>query len=156
MINTPPVSAALEKLGIPHSVFRHPGSRKSLEQAAEERGQRPEQVIRSILFRESRDSFIMVLTAGPSQLNWKKLRHYLGTSRVTMAAREEVLEVTGYELGAVAPFGLPGPIRVIVDQSVIKEDEISMGSGVRGVAILLKSAELMKGLGDVEFGEFGK
>jgi Cys-tRNA(Pro) deacylase len=156
MIDTPPVSAALEDLGILHTVFRHPGSLKSLEQAAEERGQRPEQVVRSILFRESQDSYVMVLTAGPSQLNWKKLRRYLGISRVTMASREEVLEVTGYELGAVAPFGLPKPIRVIVDHSVIDEEDVSMGSGVRGVAIMLKSADMLKALGKVEIGEFGK
>jgi len=156
MIDTPPVSVALEGLKIPHSVFRHRGPLKSLAQAAEERGQKPEQVVRSILFRESRDSYIMVLAAGPRQIDWKKLRRYLGISRVTMASGEEVQEVTGYELGAVAPFGLADPIRVIVDQSVFVEEEVSMGSGVRGVAILLKSTDLMRGLGDVEIGEFGK
>ena len=90
MIDIPPVSTALGKLGITHSIFRHPGSLKSLEQAAEERGQKPEQVVRSILFRVSRDSYVMVLAAGPKQIDWKKLRRYLGTSRVTMASRDEV------------------------------------------------------------------
>jgi len=58
--------------------------------------------------------------------------------------------VTGYELGAVAPFGLPGPLRVLVDQSVLAEEEISIGSGERGVTVILSSQELMKALGDVE------
>jgi hypothetical protein len=46
---TSPVTQALDKKGIPYRVFRHPGVVHSLEQAALERGQQPEQVVRSIL-----------------------------------------------------------------------------------------------------------
>ena len=152
----PPVSLALTELGIPHTVFRHAGQLHSLEQAAAERGQRPEQVIRSILFRCSEGEYLMVLAAGPQQIDWKILRHHLGRSRITMATREEVLEVTGYELGAVAPFGLPTAVGILADLSVFAEEEISMGSGIRNVAVILKSADLKKALGDVEIGNFIK
>jgi Cys-tRNA(Pro)/Cys-tRNA(Cys) deacylase len=145
-----PVSQVLTEKGIPHRVFVHAGPLRSLEQAAKERGQSPEQVIRSLLFRVARDETIMVLVAGPGQVDWKTLRQYLGVSRITMASEAEVLEVSGYEPGAVAPFGLPQPVRVLVDQSVLAEAEISMGSGVRGVAILMKSADLLRALGQVE------
>jgi Cys-tRNA(Pro)/Cys-tRNA(Cys) deacylase len=145
-----PVSQALIEKGIPHQIFAHLGPLKSLEQAAEERGQRPEQVVRSLLFRVANDEYVMVLVAGPGQVDWKRLRHHLGVSRITMATKAEVLTVTGYELGAVAPFGLPKPVRVLVDESVWAEAEISMGSGVRGMAILMKSADLLRVLGKVE------
>jgi Cys-tRNA(Pro) deacylase len=154
MSDIPPVSKILDDLGIPHRVFVHPGPLKSLEQAAEERSQRPNQVVRSLLFRESEESYLMVLVAGPDQIDWKLLRHSLGTSRITMATKAEVLEITGYELGAVAPFGLPQPIRVLVDESVIAAEEVSMGSGLRNVAILLKSRDLLRSLGEVEIGNF--
>jgi len=49
----------------------------TLEQAAIERGQRPEQVVRSILFRLSSDEFFMVLIAGQRQISWKAIRAYL-------------------------------------------------------------------------------
>ena len=100
---SPPVSIALTQTGIPHTVFRHAGQLHSLEQAAKERGQRPEQVVRSIVFRCAEGEYLMVLIAGPQQIDWKMLRHHLGRSRITMATPEEVLEVTGYELGAGAP-----------------------------------------------------
>jgi Cys-tRNA(Pro)/Cys-tRNA(Cys) deacylase len=154
MTKSPPVSLALAVKGSPHQVFVHPGPLKSLEQAAAERGQLPEQIVRSILFRVSKGEYIMVMIAGPRQINWKTLRKYLGTNRVTMAKREEVLAVTGYELGAVAPFGLPTPLRVIVDQSVLAAEEISLGSGVQGTAIMMKSADLMTALRGVEIGIF--
>ena len=61
----PPVSIALTAANIPHRVFRHSGPVNSLEQAAEERGQQPDQVVRSILFRLGKGHYAMVLMAGP-------------------------------------------------------------------------------------------
>ena len=98
--NQPPVSIVLTELGIPHTVFRHAAQLKSLEQAADERDQRPEQVVRSILFRVAKGDYVMVLMPGPRQIDWKTLRKYLGTNRVSMASTDEVLSITGYQLGA--------------------------------------------------------
>src|SRR5512140_316429 len=133
-MDNPPASIALESLGIPHRIFRHAGPVSSLEQAAQERGERPQQVVRSILFRLGEDQYLMALVAGPAQISWKKLRKFLGQSRVSMASEEEVLAVTGYRVGAVSPFGLPRALRVLVDKTILKEEELSLGSGVRGVA----------------------
>ena len=150
MNEKPPASLALEKLGIPHKVFRHAGQVTSLEQAAQERGQRPDQVVRSILFRLGEGEFIMALVGGPAQISWKRLRQYLGQSRLTMATEDEVLAVTGYRVGAVSPFGLPAPIKILIDPGVLKEDEISIGSGIRNTGIIISSADLRHALKDAE------
>lgn len=154
MSTLPPVAQALLEKNIPHRVFTHPGPVHSLEQAARERGQQPEQVIRSILFRLSENEFLMVLMAGPAQIPWKALRKYVGSSRLTMASEEEVLSITGYVTGAVGPFGLPAPIRVLVEASVLTQDEVSLGSGVRGTTVFIKVADMMQALGDVEVVDF--
>lgn len=151
-----PVTRYLKESGIPHRFFRHPGQVRSLEQAAQERGQKPDQVIRSILFRLPKDEYVMVLMAGPRQISWQLLRRYLGKSRVTMASEQEVLEVTGYPLGAVSPFGLPKPIRILVDTSLTDQDEISIGSGQRFSTVILSRQDLFRALGEVETGEFGE
>lgn len=150
--NTPdtPVGRELDARGIAFREFRHPGPVSSLEQAARERDQRPEQVVRSILFRLAQDEYLMVLVAGPSQVDWKALRRHVGQSRLTMASADEVREVTGYEIGAVSPFALPRPIRVLVDESVAREPEISIGSGVRSTTVIMTSADLLAALGDVD------
>ncbi len=72
IIDTP---AILELTGkkVKFQLFTHQGDIFSLEQAARERGQRPEQVIRSILFRIGNNEFVMVLAAGPSQISWPRL-----------------------------------------------------------------------------------
>ncbi|HEX5839874.1 MAG TPA: YbaK/EbsC family protein [Anaerolineales bacterium] len=149
-MDQPPASIALDKLHIPHLVFRHENPVFSLEQAASERDQRPEQVVRSILFQIRPEEFVMVLVAGPAQVDWRKLRQLVKRSRVRMASEEEVLDVTGYRIGTVSPFGLKNPVRILVDESVLKEEEVSLGSGVRNTAIIMKSSYLEQALGEPE------
>jgi Cys-tRNA(Pro) deacylase len=145
-----PVGRELQARGIPFREFRHPGPVHSLAQAAEERGQRPEQVVRSILFRLAQDDYLMVLVAGPAQVNWKRLRRLLGQSRLTTATADEVRAVTGFEIGAVSPFALPRPVRVLLDESVTRETEVSIGSGARGTTVILATADLLQALEPVE------
>lgn len=149
-MDQPPASIALEKLKIPHRLFRHETPVTSFEQAASDRNQRPEQIVRSILFQIRPEEFLMVLVAGPAQIDWKKLRQLVKRSRVRMASEEEVLEVTGYRVGTVSPFGLPRPLNILIDASVLKEEEISIGSGVRNTAIIMRSEDLRQALGNAE------
>lgn len=146
----PPASIALENLGIPHRVFKHESPVDSFEQAASDRNQLPEQVVRSILFQVRPEEFVMVLIAGREQVDWKRLRRLLGRSRVRMATEDEVLEVTGYQVGTVSPFGMKRLVKVLLDVSVLEEEEISTGSGVRNTAIILKSADLKRALGEID------
>ncbi len=149
-METPPASVELKRLGIPHRVFRHPGEVTSLEQAARERGQQLEQVVRSILFRLAEEDYLLVLVAGPVQIPWKALRKHMGQSRLTMASEEEVRTVTGYRIGTVCPFGIARPLRVLMDASVLKEEEISLGSGVPNTGIIMRSEDLKRALGEIE------
>ena len=153
-IESTPVTQALAALNIPHRLFRHPGPIHSLEQAAQERGQSPDQVVRSIVFRVGKDEYVMVLVAGARQVSWPALRRHLGQSRLTMANESELLAATGYQIGAVSPFGLPRPMRLLLDESVLIPDEISIGSGERGATVILRSQDLRRALGEAEVGQF--
>jgi Cys-tRNA(Pro)/Cys-tRNA(Cys) deacylase len=149
-----PVSRALVELNLPHRVLQHLNPLRSLEQAAEERGQRHEQVVRSIVFRAASGEFFMVLVAGPAQIAWPALRQHVGQSRLTTATEEELVRETGSTRGAVAPFALPNPMRLLIDRAVLEEEEVSMGSGVQGTTIILKTRDLLRGLPDAEIGDF--
>ena len=67
-----------------------------------------------------------------------------------MATEDEVLEVTGYRVGTVSPFGMARPVKVMIDVSVLKEEEISIGSGVRNTAVIMNSVDLQRALADAE------
>ena len=154
MPNSIPAAHVLDLLGIPCQLFEHSRPPESFEEAARQRGQSPGQIIRSIVFRLAKGQFIMVLMAGPGQVSWKLIRSHLGVARISMASEAEVLASTGFVRGAVSPLGLPRPMRILADESVFVHEEISIGSGVRGVAIILKPTDLQSALDQIEIGKF--
>jgi len=154
MVPVTPATRYLDLIGIPYRMFEHTQPPISLLEAARQRGQQPDQVIRSILFKYHSQDFFLVLMAGPGQIAWRKLRQHLGVSRISMASEEEVLAMTGYPVGAVTPFGLSQPLRILADESAFRPEEISLGSGMRGLAIIMKPIDLQRALGKVEIGSF--
>ena len=58
--------------------------------------------------------------------------------------------MTGFEIGAVSPFALPRPLRVLLDESVTRETEVSIGSGLRGATVIMATVDLVRALGDVD------
>lgn len=142
-----PVATALESMSVSHRVFTHPRPVTSFEQAAEERGQEPGQIVRSIVFRVKEGEYAMVLVAGKQQISWPVLRKLLGQKRISMASEEEVFEVTGYRRGAVSPFGEKlNDMAIFIDESVQQHEEVSLGSGVKGTTIILASKDLVAAL----------
>ncbi len=153
MAKSTSVTRALDDLGISYQIHIHERPLRSLEQAAEERGLEPDQIIRSLLFRLEDGVFVLVLMPGREKVNWVKLRRYLGVSRMTTATSQEVLEVTGYVTGAVSPFGLPQPVRLLADEKIFVHEEISIGAGIRNAGVILKRQDLLDAL-DPEIGDF--
>jgi prolyl-tRNA editing enzyme YbaK/EbsC (Cys-tRNA(Pro) deacylase) len=71
-----------------------------------------------------------------------------------MATEMEVMDVTGYPLGAVSPFGTLQPVRVLMDKGILAEQEISIGSGVRYTTVIMQRDDFMRALEEVEIGDF--
>ena len=149
-----PAAQALDQLGLPYRLFKHPRPPASLEEAASQRGQTPGQIVRSLIFRLAENQFVMVLMAGPGQVSWKRIRDHLGVSRISMASEAEVLAATGFVRGAVSPLGFFHPMRILADELVFTHEEISLGSGVRGIAVILKGIDLKTALDQLEIGKF--
>lgn len=150
-----PATTALQRLGAHFQIFQHNNKIRLLAQAAQERGQSPDQIVRSILFRVNQGSFLMVLMPGEKQISWRALRTYLGVRRLTTASPEEVQQITGYEIGAVSPFGLPGPLRILADPAIFTHTVISLGSGQKGYALILESKLIKEMISDLEIVSLG-
>jgi Cys-tRNA(Pro)/Cys-tRNA(Cys) deacylase len=148
-----PVTLALDRLGIEYQLHVHETPLRSLEQAAHERGLEPEQIVRSLLFRLEDGSYTLVLMPGPEQVAWPKLRHFLGVSRLTTATKDEVETVTGFPPGAVSPFGLAQPMRILADERLNLQETISFGAGIRNAGIIMARCDLTNAL-ELEWGDF--
>ncbi len=148
-----PVTRALDALGVQHQLHVHAGPVHSLEQAARDRGLESGQIVRSLVFRIEDGSFVMVLVAGPARVSWPKLRRHLRVSRLTTATPAEVLQVTGYAPGAVSPYGLPRPLRVLADHSLLAHPILSVGAGIPNAGVILAREDLLRTLSP-EMGDF--
>ena len=154
MIAYPPGATFLSEHNIPFRLFNHTTQIHSLEQVATERDQNTNQIIKSILFRLSDSEFILVLTSAASQISWPKIRTFLGKSRISLASETEVYEITGYQIGAVSPFGTRNQLRILIDETVLLQSEISIGSGIKWTAIIMKTSDLKTILDNCEIGSF--
>ena len=152
-MNTSPVAELLEQAGVDHVLHIHKTPIRSLEDAARERGLLPEQIVRSLVFRLEGDRFILLLAPGPGKVSWSRLRRHLGVSRLTTANAEEVRRATGYVPGAVSPLGLAAPMRTFADRSLLDQQTVSIGAGIRDAGIVLATKDLLQ-LVRPEIGDF--
>lgn len=134
MSEAPGITAA-QALGLNPRVILH-GHVTSVEEAAASAGVEPCDVVKTLVVRRSEDDHVLVLVPGDRTLSWPKLRALLGTSRLSMPDADTARAVTGYERGTITPLGLDLP--VIADER-IRGREITLGTGVRNVAVALSA-----------------
>ena len=118
---------------------------RDAEESAAFQGIRLGALLRSILVRRATDDYLFVLVPGGRRFDWPKLRAHLGTNRLSLPDRGGGEGETGYERGAITPFGALRPWPVIADAS-INERRRSWRSaaGARGVNVHLAPADLVQ------------
>ncbi|MEP6758585.1 MAG: YbaK/EbsC family protein [Actinomycetota bacterium] len=141
--DTPGIVAARAS-GIPFEVMRTERA-QSVEESAAFQGIELHQLLRTIVVRLASDEYVFVLVPGGRRIDWPKLRIHLGTRRMSLPDAEEARTATGYERGAITPFGATHAWRVIADASVGDGDEtIAIGGGAHGVNLHLRAADLLR------------
>lgn len=136
---------ALRALGVPHVARRYPPA-GSLAEAAESRGLRPADIVKTMVVRRGAGDYLFVLLGGDREISWPKLRALLGVSRLSLPDAATALEVTGYPRGAITPFGASHAWPVYVDADVPGR-RISMGGGELGLAVAVDADALIAALG---------
>lgn len=139
---------ALRASGVEHVIVRH-GRVRSLEEAAQARGVRPADIIKTLVVRRADDDYLFVLVPGDREIDWPKLRAHLGVNRLSMPDAATALEVTGYERGTITPFGSTRDWPVVADATVLDPPgrSISLGAGGHGVSATVPAAAALDALG---------
>jgi Cys-tRNA(Pro)/Cys-tRNA(Cys) deacylase len=88
-----------------------------------------------------------VLVPGGRRFDWPKVRDHLGVKRLSLPDAEEARDVTGYERGAITPFGASRPWPVIVDASAMGRPVVAIGGGAHGVNLHIAPGDLVAALG---------
>ncbi len=138
--------AALETAGVPFRVVRTEIARNAEESAALQ-GIALDSLLRSILVRRAADDYVFVLVPGGRRFDWPKLRAFLGTNRLSLPDAAEAKAITGYERGAITPFGALRAWPVIADATINAHEVVAIGGGARGVNVHLSPADLVAATG---------
>ncbi len=104
-------------------------------------------LVRTIVVRRGEDDYVFVLVPGGRRFDWARLRAHLGVSRLSLPDKDEAQAVTGYERGAITPFGSTRAWPVIADASMMSLERIAIGGGRRGVNLHLAPADLVAATG---------
>lgn len=107
-------------------------------------GMPPEQVFKTLVVRGERNGIALAVIPGNYELDFKSLAQAIGDKKVEMVHLKEVQPLTGYIRGGVTALGCKKDYPVVVDETVILWDQISISAGQRGTQIILSPDDYIK------------
>lgn len=131
----------LEKNNIWHE-FLIRGDMKRADSAAKSAGIKVDDIAKSLLFKVGND-FWLVIIQGSRKVSTKKLRILLEEENVCLASPEEVLDITGFPVGAVPPIGLKNKVKCIMDKDVSAKEKVWAGGGAADRLVHLKVEDIV-------------
>ena len=133
--------------GVAYLVLPHTTPVFTVAEAAAQRGVVAEEMVKSILLRETNgDRYVMACVLGPQRLDHRAVRAHLpgAWGRLTFAGAEEIVAVTGYPKGAVNPLCLPADVPVIFDEAISRLHRVNISAGNLMFGLELEAADLIR------------
>lgn len=139
----------LDQLGIGYELREYEVDPDDLaaESVAAKIGMPPEQVFKTLVVRGERNGVALAVVPGSYELDFKALAHAMGDKKVEMVPLKEVQPLTGYIRGGVTALGCKKDYPVVVDETVILWDVISISAGQRGLQIIIKPDDYIRATG---------
>jgi Cys-tRNA(Pro)/Cys-tRNA(Cys) deacylase len=136
----------LESLGIPFELQEYEVDPDDLSAitVAKKIGMPPEQVFKTLLTTGGPDSYVFAVIPGNAELDFKKLARVAGLRKAEMVPLKDVQPLTGYIRGGVTVFGAKKVFPVLVDETAILFDKISVSAGTRGTQLILSPGDYLR------------
>lgn len=136
----------LEGLKIPFELLEYDIDEKELsaEDAAAKTGIAEERTFKTLCCRGDRSGVIMVCVPAGRELDLKALAAVSGNKKADLVPLKEVQALTGYVRGGCSPLGTKKKYPVIVDESALSFDYITVNAGHRGLLFKMAPADLLR------------
>ena len=85
-------------------------------------------IVKSLLLR-TENSFILCLVAGDKKGSLNKIKKVLNIKDASMAAADDVKNITGYTIGGVSPIGHLNKIDILIDNSLERFTSLFAAAG---------------------------
>jgi Cys-tRNA(Pro) deacylase len=142
------IKELLDRNGVTYETTEHTPVYTS-EQAAEVRGVELKTGVKALVLKTEEGSFIMGLIAADKKIDLKKLAKIAGTKKLRLASPQEVLKITGCEVGSVHPFGNLCRLPTYLDRSTLENNMVNFNAGLHTVSIHMKAKDLIKAINPV-------
>lgn len=116
---------------------------RTAEQAADAVGCTLGQVVKSLVLVCDGAS-VVALVPGDRRADPDKVALRAGARHARAARPDEVLEITGFRPGSVAPFPLPGVETILVDRTLLRHSTVWAGAGSARHLMRLAPVELLR------------
>ena len=109
------------------------------------------QILKSLVFL-AQDQPVLVVAAGEARISQKLLAAAVGTSRskLKFAKPEQALAITGFEVGAMPPFGHKERLMTLIDQESVTQT-LNYGGGGTKSSLVEISLETLKRVTQAQF-----
>ena len=146
-----PAHEYLDKLDIPYVKAEFsPDIEKGAASVARALGYHERQMIKTLIFELVTGERILVMVGGDQNIVSGLLKKAVGSRDIKMASYEAVKETTGYAVGSIPPFSWqPEGFRTFLDESLMNEPILGVGTGVWGHEILITPENLVVASGAI-------
>jgi len=127
-------------LGIQDRIQEFDVSSATVELAAMAVGVEGARIAKTLCFKKD-DGCILIVAAGDARIDNRKFKDTFGT-KASMLPADRVLELVGYPVGGVCPFGVSKEIPVYLDESIRRFETVFPAVGSANSAIELSLDEL--------------
>lgn len=103
-----------------------------------------EQILKTLLFDDRNGGFVVAIACGTGRVDRDRLAAASGAGKLRVADAPDVLRVTGYPAGGVAPLALPDGLPVIVDAAVVELRDAWGGAGREELLMRVAPADVVR------------
>jgi prolyl-tRNA editing enzyme YbaK/EbsC (Cys-tRNA(Pro) deacylase) len=137
------IKSEFERLGLHPTYLEHEAVITS-QDAANTRGFELRQGIKSLLFTDGKNNWVIVDVPADRKADQKKIATQMTWSKnsTRMATPEEVFDITGCEIGSVPPFGHKRTIPLLVDTNVFNNTISTFNIGLRTNSVKIETKEM--------------
>lgn len=137
------VKSYLEKAGIDYEVLEHDPVYTAQEVAAASHVKGKE-LAKAVMIKADGDQYMLVMPA-TRMINFEMLKENLGKKNVSLAPEEEFTQIfPDCEMGAMPPLGKLYNIKVLLDKSILDDEEIVFNAGTHHDIIKISLDDYMK------------
>ncbi|RME83328.1 MAG: YbaK/EbsC family protein [Caldilineae bacterium] len=131
--------------GIDAELLRDVGDTPTVEAAARALGVSPQEILKTLIFF-CRGEPYAVIGHGTEPISDRALADYFGVGKrqIRLARAPQVLELTGYAVGGVPPFGHRTRLPTLVDRGILSFPVVYGGGGDDHTMLKITPAELVR------------